>query len=283
MADEDNDGFVSPLENPALTAAIDKIMAEDSVPPTSPQPVIGDPADGFVRLPGGVVVGENPVEEIEVYELTGDAEERLAKAKSSSDPMKFYNALLEEGVPEKIGGKDADEVLPEMLVGDREAVVLGIRKATFGSRVDLGKVFCHECGVPFEAHIDLEDIPERALKSDRVFDVTLRRGGKAKVRLPVGADQNAYLKDPDLTDSERNSILLMRCVLTLPANGEDQPVAGFPSLVMDLGIQDRRKILTEIDKRQPGPRYDELTIEHDECGTKIDIPPLGMVSLFPGL
>jgi hypothetical protein len=138
------------------------------------------------------------VEEIEVYELTGDAEERLAKAKSSSDPMKFYNALLEEGVPEKIGGKDADEVLPEMLVGDREAVVLGIREATFGSASTEAEVFCPECGEDFVAHMVQEsDIPERAaLGRPRSSRSPCARVGRPSVRLPVGADQNEYHEGP---------------------------------------------------------------------------------------
>jgi hypothetical protein len=274
---DDNEGFVSPFDNPTAMAAMEQILADD--PANEPKPEIDAPADGYVQLAYGVTVDEKLVTEVEVRELTGEDEERLAKAKTSSDPTKFYNTILESGTV-SVGGKDPEDVLPNMLVGDREALFLGIRKATYGPDVEMGDIYCAECDEEFEGSVSVDDVPVRPLKGETTFGVPLRKGGKATVRLPVGADQIAAVQG-DMTESERNSTLLKRCVITLPQGGEDMPVAGFPSLVLNLGIADRKRILDEIHKRQPGPRYDEVVIEH-ECGNRIPVL-LGMGALFPGL
>lgn len=273
--------FTNVADSPQARAAMDAILRDADNPERQPRPQISDPGPTFVTLPGGIKVGDETITEVEVRELTGTSEERLAKTRASNDPMRFYNTLLEEGTV-SVGGKDPAPYLSEMLVGDREALVLGIREATYGSTIELPPAFCDECREEFEAEIEVSDIPIRPLTSDTTFTVKLRDGGRATVRLPNGADQTAYLKDTTLNDSERNSILLSRCVITLPQGGEDFPVAGFPSLVMQLGIADRRSIISEINSRQPGPRYDGLEIEH-ECGKMIPAQFMGLVSLFPGL
>jgi hypothetical protein len=280
MADDLTE-FTDVASSPQAQAAMERLLADADKPEATPRPQIETPRDGFVTIPGGIKVGEETITEVEVQELTGEAEERLAKARTSNDPMRFYNTLLEEGIA-SVGGKSPEEVIGQMLVGDRETILLGIREATYGPEIELGTAFCEECREEFDATIEVKDIPIRPLESETTFTVPLRKGGKAKVRLPEGADQTAYLKDPSLTDSERNSVLLSRCVITLPQNGEEMPVSGFPSLVLSLGVVDRRNILAEIDKRQPGPRYDGLEIEH-ECGSKVAVFVMGLVSLFPGL
>lgn len=281
MAD-DNDGFVNPFDNPALAAKAAKILEDDEPDDATLKPEIDAPTDGYVQLPVGVVVDDKTITEVEVQELTGEDEERLAKAKTSNDPTKFYQTLLACGVV-SIGGKDPEDVTPNMLVGDREALLLGIRKATYGSEIELGDIFCAECNEEFEGSVDVDDIPIRPLRGETTFEVKLRKGGKAKVRLPVGDDQMAAVKESGLTDAERNSLVLSRCVVTVSDPGGDpMPVAGFPSLVFELGIVDRKRILDEIHKRQPGPRYDEVVVKHDECGNTIPVL-LGMGALFPGL
>lgn len=282
MAD-DLTKFTEVASSPQAQAAMDALLRDANRPESVDRPEIDAFRDGFVTIPGGILVGDDVVTEVEVTELTGVSEERLDKARASSDRMRFYNTLLEEGVV-SVGGKNALDYLPDMLVGDRETLILGIRKATYGSEIELDTTYCPECREDFDAVIDVKDIPVRPLTSETTFEVKLRKGGKAVVRLPVGSDQSAYLKDNTILDSERNTILLQRCVVTLTEteNGDELPVAGFPSLILSLGLADRRNILQEIDKRQPGPRYDGLEIEH-ECGNKVPVLVQGLVSLFPGL
>lgn len=279
MSDTTFGEFTDVMEHPLLAqAAIEQALAEEE----TPTPSIPDPTDGFVRLPGGLVLGEKTYYDLEVRELTGSDEERLSKARSSSDPARWYNTLLECGVV-SIGGHPAEDVLDSLLIGDREYLLLAIRTATYGDEIEMGTVGCPQCGQQVDLTVTATQVPVTRLRSvaDSKFEVRMRKGGKARVRLPNGADQTAFLEDPNLTDAERNTILLSRCVVSLEVDGEETSVAAFPSLVNELGIVDRRSILKEIADRMPGPRYDEVEIEHD-CGMKIPAP-MGLVSLFPGL
>ena len=229
-------------------------------------------ADGTVRY------------DVEVQELNGDHEERLVKVRNSGDMARYVHTLLASGVVTIGGEKATDDLLDDLLVGDREYLVLAIRKATYGPEIEMGPTVCDDCGEVFDMVVMAKDIEVRPLSSDRKFEVPLRKGGRATVRLPNGADQEAYLEDENLTDAERNTILLSRCVLTITdSDGEMHSVAGFPSLVRDgLGIRDRQSILKAINERQPGPRYDEIEHTHDECGGKTKAF-VGLVHLFPGL
>lgn len=280
MADQTTQ-VIDPMANPALhNAVVEKLMggAEE------PRPTIAPPADGFLRLPGGLVDGERVLTEVEVQELSGAHEERLSKVRGSSEPGRWLQTLLECGTVSIGGQKATPDLLEQLLVGDRDYLVMAIRNATYGPEVEFGTQTCPQCMQEFEMTIDLHTVPVRPLKSgSRQFEVPLRKGGHATVRIPNGSDQMAYVQDLSLTDSERNSVLLSHCVQALTnARGEQSVVAGFPSLVRDsLGIADRRRILEEINNRQPGPQYNEVEYEH-ECGEKL-LVPLGMMHLFPGL
>lgn len=273
--------FTDVAENPVVYNAAIQAAITDPEPEI---PSIDPPRDVFFRLPGGVVVDGRTFYEVEARELTGADEEKIARARESTDPTRLISTISECGT-EKIGPYRISDVVDDMLVGDREYLLIAIRDATYGSEIDLGQVDCPGCHATVDVTVDTHDIPVRRLgsASEREFEVRLRKGGKALVRLPTVADQRAYMENPDQTAAERNSILLSRCVIVVTqANGEELSVAAFPSLVREtLGIADRNRILEEIAKRAPGPQYDEVEVEH-ECGAKI-YAPIGLVSLFPGL
>jgi len=273
--------YLNPADNPAMAnAAIANVLREEP----EEIPSIETPRDGLVRLPAGLARDDGSVvRDVEVQELNGAHEERLAKTRSTGDPGRYLRTLLNCGVVE-IGGQQATEdMLDDLLVGDREYLVLAIRTATYGPEIEVGSMICEGCEEPFDMVVSSDDITLRPFTGERQFEVPLRRGGHATVRLPNGADQEAYLTEVNATDSERNSVLLARCVLAVTdATGDVQSVAGFPSLVRDgLGIVDRQSILKAINNRQPGPRYDEVEYVH-ECGAKITAS-VGLMHLFPGL
>lgn len=275
--------YVDPTINPELANATIAAALRDD-PTDQEPPSIEPPRDGLVRLPGGLPMADGSVRyDAEVQELNGAHEERLVKIRNSGDAARFVHALLACGVVSVGGEKVTDEILDELLVGDREFLVLAIRDATYGPEIEVGTTVCDSCEEVFDLVVNTEDIMIRRLSGERQFDVPLRKGGRASVRLPNGADQEAYLQDQNLTDAERNTILLSRCVVTLTdKDGEPHSVPGFPSLVRDgLGIRDRQAILKAINERQPGPRYDEVEHTH-ECGGK-NKAFVGLVHLFPGL
>lgn len=275
--------FTDALAAPEVAnSVIEAALADDEEAP-SESPSIPTIPNGLFTLPVGIVVEDKVYRDIEVRELTGEHEERLSKYRRSNDPAKWYSALLSCGLV-KVGPHDAEQLLDQMIVGDRDFALLAIREATYGDEVEITDAFCPACGETFETTVTVSSIPITRLSSpaDAQFSVPLRKGGKATVRLPNGADQMAYLEDPDLTDAERNSILLSRVVLSMTVDGNEMSLAGFPSLVRSLGVADRKAILAAIDERMPGPRYDEVTAEHEDCGNSVPVP-LGLVSMFPGL
>lgn len=276
-------GYQSALENPAAASAYFQAATAEEIP----HPEIDVPPEGVVNLPGGLVVNGQVVREVEVQELTGAHEEALARAKLSNNPARFVSTLLQCGVV-SLGGHEATrELLLQLLVGDRDALLLGIRRATYGDEIELEDSNCPFCGEGFGLTITLDDIPTVELADphmDAVFTIDLRRDRKARVRLAVGADQEAVMANPDLSMAERNTVLLSRCVVTLTgADGSERSVTAQPSLVRDgLSIPDRSKILEELRKRQPGPRLEQITFTHEICGREVPLP-LEVGTLFRGV
>ena len=229
-----------------------------------------------VELPGGLVQGDEVIRTATVRELTGEDEEKLYKALGSNNRFHFTNTLLECGT-ETIGDQPAKPLLKNLLIGDREQIILAIRRVTYGDSVTVINYVCPECeGITPQISFDItEDIPVRKLadpREDIEFDVKLRKGGVARVRLPNGGDQAALSKLPESTVAERNTVMLQHVISTITdPNGTIHSLAGEPSLALRMGIADRRTILGEIAKRAPGPRYNEIKFAHDACGKQVTL------------
>lgn len=255
----------------ALLASVNNPAAAIPEVPTQP--------DTFFQLPGSQ-------EFVEVRELTGRDEESVDRARRSPEPLLMVQKIVEAGLLAIGGKRPTDEVLDNMIVGDREYLLAVIREATYGEEIDLGSDLCRGCGEQVHLTIDVKDIPIRRLNTpgDASFVVPLRKGGEAEVHLPTVADQRAALANPQITSAERNTILLTKCIDIITfADGNKTMVAGFPSVIKnDLGLADRRAILKAIEERMPGPQYNEVVVDHEECGHGIRAE-VEMMSLFPGL
>jgi hypothetical protein len=249
------------------------------------------PVSDLVNLPGGLRVGQTTVTTAQVRELNGNAEEALARA-GLPDPrtgvvnaFHYLNTLLEQGTA-KIGDADSEEsrnLLKRLLVGDRDALLLGIRIFTYGKDLDIPQWECPACGDLSDLTIDLyTDVTTKKLVNpdEAVFEVKLNKGAVASVRLPNGEDQQAMSDNPKATQAERNTVTIQRCVSTIiDATGLTHSMAGFPSLARDMSIPDRRKILKEIAERQPGPQFQTVKLTHAACGNEVSLS-LGIGDLF---
>lgn len=281
-----NQDFVNPAENPAVLGEITKALT-DSV--KQPEPEL--PPDTVVVLPGGLSRGNTVIKQVEVRELTGEHEEALARA-SRAQPnsvVHFINTLLECGTV-RFGTEDpakTSEYLKDTLVGDRDAIVMGIRRATYGEDVELESWQCPECGNSSDLTIPLADIPIQELEhpdKDAVFDVPLRRGRIAELRLANGADQNAVFATVDMTGAERDTILLSHCLLAIrDKDGTRHITSGHAgALARNLSLPDRHAVLRQLTKRQPGPKFGELKFTHQDCGKEVELV-LGLADLFRDL
>lgn len=271
---------VDPMENPdAANAQIAALLSDESTSrdEAEPKPMLEPPPDSLFKLPG---LGYT----VEVRELNGADEEALAKSQASF--ARWVSTLLELAV-EKINNEPADpEALGRLLVGDRDYLLLAIRKVTWGPEIELSGIECSGCRELFDVNVHTDDIPVKKLRdpSEATFTVELRNGRKATVRLPNGNDQAVYLDKDDASNAQRNTLLLQRCVETIiEANGMEMPVEGFPSLVREgLALPDRTKLIREVDQRMPGARYNEVPVTHPDCG-KTTVIGIGPVALFPDL
>lgn len=226
-----------------------------------------------VELPGGFIDNGTLVTTVEVRELNGMDEEAIAKA---SNTGKALNVLLQRGLV-KIGSRPATSLdLDLFLSGDRDAILIGIRRITFGETLDVNAT-CSNCGVKQEVSIDLkEDIPVVKLENpatDRTWNVKTKRGF-ITVALPTGVTQKRLMENSDKTSAELSTILLSGCVQAV--NGE--PSLG-ASTVLNLSIADRAQIVDEIMARTPGPRLGEVSKVCKACGEGIPLP-LSLVDLF---
>ena len=233
------------------------------------------PLSPEVILPGGFIESDGSlVKTAEVRELNGEDEEVIAKASSASKALQL---ILTRGVV-SIGDREVvKEDFDKLLLGDREALLLGIRRVTFGNELNLS-VTCNSCNNSQDIEIDLiKDVPMRELEdpiNERTWDVTLRNGDIVNVSLPNGKTQKKVLDAPeDITGAELNTILLNGCINSV----NDAPVK--PNTAQKLGLIDREKITREIFDRTPGPRLGEVSKVCEACGENI-LLPLNLVSLF---
>jgi hypothetical protein len=269
---------IKAAENPQLANQlledVNKIVNQE-VMGSVPEVVIPSLPDTTVTLAAGLIDPfENTVSTTaEVRELNGADEEAIAKL---SDPGKALLAILERATV-SIGDQPATkQLLGSLLAGDREALLLAIRKATFGSEVEVSTV-CDKCPELQTFKIDLnKDVEVKNLDDpirDRRFTVELK-AGLAKVNLPTGDVQTQIINATDKNSAELDTMLLAACVTEIG----DQPVLS-PNRIRTLGITDRRLLLDEIAQRNPGPQLSEIKKACGTCGQEVYLP-LTLAELF---
>lgn len=262
------------LENPEQTnALIDSLTKDDDT-----RKPISEPPDTQCVLPGGLLKDDGSlIVECEVRELTGEDEEHLAKALVNKNQGRLIAALLERGVV-SVGAEKANQhLLKSLLIGDRDTLLLAIRKATYGHELDL-EFNCPVCGESMKVLYDLDvDVPIHTLEDPhkRTWSRSLRKGGEVTLRLPTGYDQEAILEQK-LNTAESNSLLLFKCIETI--NG--QKVKDI-SQVQKMGVVDRSRLLKFIMNTQPGPHYEEVKQTHEECGEEFPLV-ISLADLFRG-
>jgi hypothetical protein len=285
--DLNTEGYTNPLANPsASNAAIAAILNDNGGQVAKPEITL--PAGGNFSLPGGYVLGGDYASvryDADVRELTGADEEALTKARSGG-LGKYIATLLSAGTV-SVGGEQASTtLLSNLLLGDRDMLLMEIRRATYGDEIVWDRYSCPFCGDEFRLSVTLDEIPVRRLEDPaaRIFEVALRKNRKAFVRLPVGSDQEALLAVADRTsDSEQNTLLLSRVLISVvEADGTENAVSGNPEFARSLGIADRQTILDTIEKKQPGPQYNDVKFLHDSCGKEVPLY-ISAGDLFQGL
>lgn len=287
----DQDSSLESVADSDLADAAQRVLSGSSEA-SSPPPEIVEPTDGQVNLPGGfrrvTMTDAGPkfveVRHAWVRELNGEDEERIARSRMKDDPTAFFQTILERGV-EKLGDEvPTKDDLANLVVGDREYLLMEIARATYGDEIEYVDVPCPMCGETFDVSLSIgDDIPVKRLDSpeDRTFEIRLRNG-VASVTLPTG-DITPEMGKAE-TPAEANTILIANAVIEIRREGgEVIAIQGDKDAAKRLGLRDRQTLVNEMAKRMPGPQYNEVKFNHEPgCGEEIRLP-LQLADLFRGL
>jgi hypothetical protein len=260
-------------ENPALANQLVQKMSQETAPEKE-LALVTHPSETVVTLPGGFLTPLGEVtREAEVRELNGRDEEAISKSNTLG---KVLHTILSRGVV-RIGDQPASEdILDQMFAGDRDALLLGIYKATFGSTADL-TAFCSGCKDYKTLQIDIDDdIKVKKLSDpigDRRFTVTTKKHDYTVV-LPSGKVQKELTMNADKTIAELTTLLLEGTVIEIDGSGVISR-----NQIQNIGVADRREIAKALDKRAFGPVLDEVKAACPECGGEV-VAPVNIGTLF---
>jgi len=164
--------------------------------------------------------------------------------------------LLEAASPEV-----QREELAKLSVGRRDARLLALREALFGSRLT-ALTACPQCGQQFELNMEAADI--RA-ETDQVAPemLTVRSANYvAHLRLPNTEDLVAIAECMDKpTETGAVRALLTRCLVELRRNGRKQklrPLQSMPQALIDV-------VAAEMERADPQANV-QLDLQCGDCG-----------------
>jgi len=232
------------------------------------------PSDVLVTLPAGCINSNGEViKTAEVRELNGKDEEYIGKTNNIG---KAFSTILNRAVV-KIGDIPTTEaILDSLLSGDRDALMVGIFKATFGNTVEIA-CYCGGCNDFKDVEVNIDrDIKSKILVdpiADRTFTVQ-GRSSVYDVTLPTGVVQKELIANNDRNGAEQTTILLQHTILEI----DGKPVMG-KAQVQAIGLADRKKISDEIVKRLPGPQFEDIVIDCPDCEGKV-VVPINLGTLF---
>ena len=263
---------ISAAANPAMAnKAVQDMVAEK---PKEVEIRITPPSDTVVNLPGGYITSAGEVTtEAEVRELNGRDEEEISKATTLG---KALLTILKRGTV-RVGNEPVTEqMLDNLLSGDRDMLLLGIFKATFGNIAHLGG-YCGSCAEAKDVDIEIDKDIQIKVLTDALNDRTFVVKGKSleyTVTLPTGVTQKELMLSADKTVAELNTLLLEQTIIKI---GEAPVVSKIQ--VQNLGLTDRRKIVDEINKRVCGPQFEDLTLGCPDCEGEVQVP-ISLGTLF---
>jgi hypothetical protein len=263
---------ISAAANPAMVNnLVSQAMVEE---PKQEKATIINPTDNFVTLPGGYLTPAGElVTDAEVRELTGKDEEAISRANSTG---KALLTILQRGTV-RVGNERADEqLLDRLLSGDRDTLLLGILKATFGYDCDV-PTYCGSCDefkvVSVDLNTDIKIEPLKDKINDRVFTVEGKKN-VFTVQLPTGVTQKELIFNADKTVPELNTILLENTVIKIDNN----PVLS-KLQVQNMGLVDRKTVVDELNKRMIGPKFEDITVTCPDCESEVTVP-INLGTLF---
>jgi hypothetical protein len=207
-------------------------------------------------LPGGWLTGDG-LAECRRYEtavlrpLTGHEEEWLAQHYGVANAV-TTTRLLDACVLRLDDEQPGRDIAGRMLVGDRDYLILQLRRLTFGDRI-LAVVDCPACGSKMDIDFDAAAIGvEKGAPDTPTYEIELpARAGlptcAVRFRLPSGSDQEAVL---GLELEMAADKLLERCLLS--------------SVAVPLATEEKAYVIAAMEEQAPRVEL-ELELSCPEC------------------
>ena len=183
-----------------------------------------------VLLPGGLWRGGRRVREVALRPVAENDDRFLLETAGGSLPCERATALLARCLTDVDGGEDTAR---ELTIGDREALLLHLRRLAFGETVDC-VLRCPraECGERLELTLRVKDLllsPYEDARSS--YDATLAVDGTrydVAFRLPRSDDLD-HAAAIARTDPPAGALeLLRRCLMTVDVGGSPVSVDALP-------------------------------------------------------
>lgn len=221
--------------------------------------------DGLVGvLPGGYWdAGGDLHRQFELGALTGREEELLVRT-GQRESASLVTAVLSRCV-RRLGRHDpvTEDMARQLLVADRQYLLLMLRRATFGDHVR-ASLFCPwpDCGERVSIDFSIAQVPvEEAADRGPIYAMTLSEDARVvDFRLPNGDDQEQVT--PWLAHNEAEALdrLLGRCIQRI---GSDEP----PGEDRVRALSPRARAEIEGEMRRVAPRVEQaMDATCAECG-----------------
>lgn len=237
-------------------------------------PEIATPESTSVRLMRGLV---DPASgdwqmDAQVRELTGADEEYLARieAKQNITYAEYMSALLRRATV-SVGSIDISknpDALDNLIIGDRDALFLGIIKCTYGVERTFN-ARCTSCEQKNDVTINLDQdfaYEKPSIDLHKPIPVTLRNGSVINLRLPTGAD-SSYVANKSTSPAHQSTLMISRC--TVWPEGE-KPVST-EEWARELSVVDRNTIVKTLTDLTVGPKIGEVNVHCAHCQEPIRI------------
>jgi hypothetical protein len=166
-----------------------------------------------LTLPGGLVDGDRRHQLAEVRALTGREEELLAEMGADTSVAEQVTALLGRCVTRLGSAPVGPGTARRLTVGDREALLIALRWATMGDRIDSVLTCPAEgCGRPVDLLLRASQLLVEPYPAFPPWHEERFGGRLVRFRLPTGEDQEqvAWLARLDPAAAARQ--LLARCL-----------------------------------------------------------------------
>jgi hypothetical protein len=235
-----------------------------------------------VRLPGGWWDTAGRLQrDAELTVLTGHDEELLAQA-GRQETASLVTQVLSRCIRQlgEYSPVPAD-VIRQLLIADRDYLLLQLRRATFGDQVR-ADLFCPwaECGQRVSISFSIGELPVReSTQKGPAYTMTLspaalagcagageRASGEVVFRLPNGGDQEALSGLLASNEARALTMLLARCIERLGGTA-----APGPDAVAALSGLARAEIEAEMERVAPAVER-EIEAVCAECGRAFGVP-----------